>query len=534
MTFSRYWHTARHLKPVQVYGRLWFRASRPRPDHRAAPPHRAPHAAWISPGWRQPSLLAPSSATFLNETADISGPQAWTASSHPRLWLYNLHYFDDLTAAAAGERRAWHRRLVERWIAEHSPAAAPGWEPYPTSLRLVNWIKTAWADDAEGRAVIDAAARDSLAIQARWLARRLEHHIQANHLWANAKALVFAGVFFSGTEAAAWLRIGTRLAQRELAEQVLADGGHYERSPMYHAIVLEDVLDLLQLDRCFPGVLDAPLVAQLRQAAINMLRWLRRMTHPDGDIAFFNDAAIGGAARYDTLDEFATRLGVEVERAPLQSLEILPDSGYVRAAVGRAVLFCDLAAVGPDHQPGHAHADTLSFELSVDGRRCLVNSGTSTYAAGPLRHFQRSTPAHNTVVVDDEDSSEVWGCFRVARRARLREVSCLARDGVVSIAGAHDGYRRLPGRVLHHRRWVLDDRGLSITDTLSGTYHRAEAIFLLAPGWTLGDGIQISAGPRECGHPEAAEWYPAFGRVVAATRVRVPVDQPASICTVTW
>ncbi|MEN9780004.1 MAG: hypothetical protein RL014_1152 [Pseudomonadota bacterium] len=95
---------------------------------------------------------------------------------------------------------------------------------------------------------------------------------------------------------------------------------------------------------------------------------------------------------------------------------ISTDSGYVRLDNGPAVALLDVAPVGPDYLPGHAHADTLSFELSVGAQRVLVNSGTSCYGSSAERLRQRGTAAHNTVVVNGQDSSEVWGGFRVARR----------------------------------------------------------------------------------------------------------------------
>src|SRR6185295_1096925 len=109
------------------------------------------------------------------------------------------------------------------------------------------------------------------------------------------------------------------------------------------------------------------------------------------------------------------------------------------------------ASVGPSYQPGHAHADTLSFELSLHGRRVLVNSGTSEYGTGPERQRQRSTAAHNTVVIDGQDSSEVWGGFRVARRAHCQWLAT-SRTPAPSIEAVHDGYLRLPGRNTHRRR----------------------------------------------------------------------------------
>src|SRR6185436_7069489 len=93
----------------------------------------------------------------------------------------------------------------------------------------------------------------------------------------------------------------------------------------------------------------------------------------------------------------------------------LEPSGYVRIQRDPVLVIFDAAPVGPDYLPGHAHADTLSFELSWGDRRVITNSGTSTYSVGPRRAWERSTAAHNTVEIDDENSSEVWGGFRVAR-----------------------------------------------------------------------------------------------------------------------
>src|SRR5690606_9343789 len=362
--------------------------------------------------WRPASMLAENRFVFLNQEGELLRTEDWNDSAKPKLWLYNLHYFDDLNAVDAGDRAAWHARLIGRWIDENPPGKGNGWEPYPVSLRVVNWMKWALRGNA-----LDAAAGHSLAVQARWLCKRMEHHLLGNHLWANAKALLFAGAFFEGREADAWRREGLRLVRREMREQFLDDGGHFERSPMYHAILLEDVLDLVQLAAVFPGVFEEDDVEAWRGTAERMLEWLRAMTHPDGDIAFFNDAAFGIAARRDELRSYAALLNISAP-AVADSVRHLHATGYVRAECGPAVLIMDVGEIGPDYLPGHAHADTLSFELSLHGRRVFVNGGTSTYEANAERLRQRGTAAHNTVVVDGQDSSEVWSAFRVARRAR--------------------------------------------------------------------------------------------------------------------
>lgn len=533
MNLPRYWHTLRHLKRQQFTGRLAFRLRRPTPDLRPAPPVRPASRPWTGPDWRPSALTGDATLTFLNLPAAITPSSIWQDTSRGRLWLYNLHYFDDLTAEGAAHRRPWHQGLVTRWIDENPPGAGAGWEPYPTSFRLVNWIKWSLAAGSEGPT--DAQMYRSLAVQTRWLSQRLEFHILGNHLWANAKALLMAGLFFDGPEAAAWRERGLAIVSAQLTEQVLADGGHFERSPMYHAIVLEDILDLLQASGTFPGVMPPVVIDQLQATASRMLRWLRVMTHPDGDIAFFNDAACGIAAPHAALDAYARTQGVAVDDAPLGRVEWLRESGYVRLSGARAVVWCDVAPVGPDYQPGHAHADTLSFELSIDGRRVVVNGGTSTYDPGPERSRQRGTRAHSTVEVDGRNSSDVWGGFRVGRRARPGDVRVTESDSDISVEASHDGYRHRGG-VIHHRAWRLSGEQLIVIDSLSGRWQQAVARFLLHPD-AARDTPRIVSFSSSSPSPiveQDATWHPAFGRTIKTRAVDVPLVEPRTSTTLTW
>jgi uncharacterized heparinase superfamily protein len=457
MTLVRYFHTLRHLRPVQIYGRLWHRFNPARPGLAPAPALRPAAGRWVPAATRQPSLLDGETFRFLNHVGHVRTAADWNDPAQEKLWLYNLHYFDDLNATGAADRLAWHRTLIARWLAENPPGQGNGWEPYPTSLRMVNWVKWALAGNE-----LKPDWVHSLAVQARWLRLHIEWHLLGNHLFANAKALVFAGLFFEGDEAAAWLAQGLKILRREVPEQVLADGGHFELSPMYHAIILEDVLDLINAAGARPNQMPAAVVTQWREAALRMLPWLRWMSHPDGRIALFNDAALGIAPDYATLVEYARRLGIESDSSRSGvAVSHFADSGYVRLEQGSAVALLDVARIGPDYLPGHAHADTLSFELSLFGQRVVVNSGTSRYGLGPERLRQRGTAAHSTVEVNGADSSEVWGGFRVARRARPFDLAIQQDDGALSVTCAHDGYRRLPGRPIHRRRWRLDSAWLA-------------------------------------------------------------------------
>ena len=93
--------------------------------------------------------------------------------------------------------------------------------------------------------------------------------------------------------------------------------------------------------------------------------WLAAMCHPDGEISFFNDAAIGIAPSPTELENYAERLGLPSIAAPGDGVVHFPESGYIRVQRGDMVALLDVAPVGPDYLPGHAHADTFSFELSL-------------------------------------------------------------------------------------------------------------------------------------------------------------------------
>jgi uncharacterized heparinase superfamily protein len=550
-TVSRYWHTLRYLKPVQFYGRLWFRIYQPRPDLSPPPEIRPVSGSWESPACREPSLTGPATFLFLGKEGDL--PEiGWDGPEREKLWRYNQHYFDDLNARRATERTEWQREILLRWVEDNPPAAGSGWEPYPTSLRIVNWVK--WALD--GNELPQPCVR-SIAVQARWLMKRLEFHLLGNHLFANAKALLFAGCFFSGPEAERWLKRGLSIIEPQLREQILSDGGHFERSTMYHALALEDLLDLYNLLQVFSssvsgvsvlnGYTDSVLY-ELRERIPAMTHWLKAMRHPDGEIALFNDAAAGIAPSCSELLEYAVRLGFEVNERPHQAITKLSQSGYIRLERGPACVLFDAAPVGPDYLPGHAHADTLSLEMSLFGERVFVNSGTSEYGTSAERIRQRSTSAHNTVEVDGESSSEVWSGFRVARRAYPYEVITQQDHECLLASACHDGYQRLRGVVTAKRGLTLTDKSLKVEDTLSGTFQSAVARFYCHPlvdvevaedgsvSLSLKEGQRVAMSFEGAAKVSVSEstWHPRFGAGEKNQCISVEFAGSHLISTVSW
>ncbi|HTT12249.1 MAG TPA: alginate lyase family protein [Burkholderiaceae bacterium] len=525
---ARLFHTVRYLRGGQILSRIRHRFSSPR----VVPTRSASARKWPQP-WPLhallgPGLVGPGTFEFLGERARIGKAADWNDPVRSHLWLYNLHYLSDLNAAGAQGREDELRDLVQRWIRDNPPGQGVGWEPYPLSLRIVNLVKWLARQHA-----IEPEWLASLATQADALSRRIEFYLLGNHLFANAKALVFAGAFLAGDRAPRWLERGLAILARQVPEQFLPDGGHFERSPMYHAALLADLFDLIEL----ADVSALPVLRARREAWVDAanrgLNWLDAMTHPDGEIAFFNDAAIGIAPNPIVLARHAARLlGARTPPArPPFDLRLLRESGYVRVdlpAAGAALL--DIAPLGPDYLPAHGHADTLSFELSLFGTRVFVNSGTSMYGASEERLRQRGTAAHNTVLIDNENSSEVWGGFRVARRARATLHGAEPGPKRIVIHGSHDGYRRLPGRNTHWRRWTFGLDSLQVDDTVTGRFRSAEARYHLHPAVVVqqldpqarravlrlpgGQSVVLDATGASL-QAEPATWHPRFGVSVA-------------------
>ncbi len=533
--------TIRHLKPRQAYFRLYYRVLRRALLRRSATTRgdivrRVWKQPWAAPAFGR-AVHVDGRFEALGEAADVTTAADWNHPERSRLWTYNLHYLDDLGAQGADLLRQGF--LIQQWIEQNPAYVGAGWEPYPLSLRLVNLVKWCSRHDPSRP---DWLA--SIASQAAALAAQIEYHILANHLFANGKALIFVGAFFGGRAGEDWLAKGLRIIDSEIDEQFLDDGGHFERSPMYHAALLWDVCDLINLaQRSGLGVLSNR-VAKWREVVVRGLSWLDTMSHPDGRIAFFNDAAFDIAPELADVAGYAMTLGLSREAYDRVGVaQHLASTGYVATSIPQhGKLILDVGEVGPDYQPGHAHADTLSFELSLFGQRVLVNSGISSYTESAERTHQRSTAAHNTVTVDGQDSSEVWAAFRVGRRARPFGFHVQESPGSLVVSCAHDGYRRLSRDVVHRRTWTLTGNSLRIADRIGGSFSEAVAHFHLHPAvrmindgvikvadrpirWRLEDGTALISDTL---------WHPTFGASQPNKSIEIRFTGRELVTTFDW
>ena len=421
---------------------------------------------------------------FLNIDADFGDTIDWRCDRHGRLWAYHLHYLDDLPAvtllAAEGDDAAAFglSRLLQAWREGNPVGVGAGWEPYPTSLRIVNLVRCVALLHAPSGLLLRRQLVAEIARQSAWLATCVEHHLRANHLLANLKALCLASVLLPEHPVLApLLGYHTRLLRREVALQVLEDGGHYERSPMYHALVTGDLCELALVLGGSPRT--ASLQPTVAAAAVRATRFLETIRHPDGGLPYFNDTTGQESWAPSFLRRFgAARLAPGTPVAwPGDVVRLLPTGFVVMRAPARHLVF-DCGPIGPDHQPGHAHADILSFELSAFGRRVLVNAGVRGYADDASRAWCRSTQAHNTVQIGEDDQVELWSAFRVGRRAAPTLIEAEVR-GPTRVATGVYVWPHVGGAPRHARTVaLLDDGDLVVADVVRGAGRRRVRSYL--------------------------------------------------------
>jgi uncharacterized heparinase superfamily protein len=474
MNIPLLYHTIRHLKPRQILGQVQYRiqsvlenpvrySARKSPDFPGC--KWEPLKPFLPPGIQgndTADILA-GRMTFINRTKDIGWPPEWNRTDLPKLWQYNLNYFEWLWVLDYEEAKA----VTLDWIVNHQLAKGHvGWEAYPISLRLMNWCAVFWGryrSEIERDQAFQCQLWQSVYLQCQWLGNHLETRLLGNHYFENAAALAFAGSCFEGADARRWMDNGLSILQEQIPEQILSDGMHFELSPMYHSRILYLLAILYATGH--------PLLKVLATEPMDrMLRALKCVCHPDGRIALLNDSAFGIYNEPSWLLDYCGQLLERDYSSPDYGCFALPDTGYYgwRDSSGN-YLICDAGKIGSDYIPGHAHADMLGFELSIAGRRMTVDTGVHDYEVSQTRRYCRSTSAHNTVEIDGLDQCEMWGAFRVGRRGYPIDVNWQPSADRFRLVAAHNGYKRLPGSPVHRRIFQWNSKvGLKVFDRIDG------------------------------------------------------------------
>ncbi len=378
----------------------------------------------------------------------VGSSEEWRAAFNSFAWLPDLMA---LGAAASPIARAF----VEKWIAENAGWERIAWRPDVLGRRLSHWLSEPALIEVAGK--VESRNRLFIAAnrQARHLSRILPAGLTGAPLLAAIKGLIYAGLGLTG--GAKFLRAGLKQLSLALPRQLLADGGHVERSPEVQLSVLRDLVDI----RAALHAAGHEPPGDLSLAIDHMAPVLRMFQSGDGTLSLFNDSGEGAAGAID--------LTLLRANAKARALDSAPQSGFQRLAAGPALLIADTGAPAVPGHDSHAHAGTLSFEFSHGEQRLIVNCGAQS-ASGDWRIAQRATAAHSTLAVDDTNSSTLLtDGSGLLRRPAIVACRREEAEGNVWLDLSHDGYQANFG-LIHHRRLFLSADGSDLRghDKLEG------------------------------------------------------------------
>ncbi len=532
-------HTLKYLRWPQFYFRIYRKLVKPKVTEQYSGHEPQKSALWVHAPLYEEKISPQLAATFLGFTKQLDLPADWNDESHSKLWVYNLHYFEDLLAENASSKHDFHIAFLNKWAAENHLGLGNGWESYPISLRVPNILK-AW----QAGLPLQEQHFKSIYAQASFLSNYLEKHLLGNHYFVNLKALFFAGVIFNNTR---WLKLAVKGLMSEIPEQTLEDGANFELTPMYHSLILVDMLDMYNLCRAYPNQTPKELTHIIEVYIPKMLNFMLLVSHNDQGVSFFNDSVDGIAPNQARINAYAQALGFTLPELDIQQVNAIDSgpSGYMVATHSGNKLIFDAGNVGPDYIPGHAHADTLAYELSIGSERVFVNTGISKYGLGEQRLKERKTLSHNTVEVDGLDSSQVWSGFRVGKRARITEASSQVLGDKVELKASHNGYYKIYGGPHHQRTVLLGESSLQIKDELDGVFSQAVARFYLHPDLVVtleknnlrvvGKHFELFSDlARHQALLSKTNWHPGFGISQKNNCLEVTFSNPCSQIEFTW
>lgn len=454
---GKYFRTIKNLKLIQIYYRLFylFRNKVYKKKYSFKDVKSNSKVVWKNTIHLNQSFYGNNTFEFLNKKKKFNKID-WNFSENGKLWNYNLVYFDFLNQEKIDFDDSLN--LIHNFILNDDRHIS-GNEPYTISLRNINWIKFASYNNIKNNKI-----DDYLFNSYKKLLDNLEFHLLGNHLMENAFSLLFGAYYFENID---FYKKSEQILMKEMDNQILNDGGHFELSPMYHSIILHRILDCLYLiENNNPISSSNILYKKLRKKAILMLSWLESMSYKNGELPNFNDSTDGIALYPQELFYYASSIGLKWAKSKLN------ESGYRKFSNKKYECIIDVGPIGPHYLLGHSHSDIASFEFRYASNPIIVDTGTSTYENNNKRYIQRSTNSHNTIMINDINQSEIWSSFRVGRIAKVTNL--IEKENVVRVS--HNGYKYI--NMNHNREFSFNNNSIIIKDKIKGTNFKNIKSFL--------------------------------------------------------
>ena len=411
---------------------------------------------------------------------------------------------------------------LDSWLMQNPYGVGMNWRSgLELGVRLINWV---WALDLiEEAAVINNRLRhrilDSVSRHIWEIDRKYSRGSSINnHLIGEAAGVFVATSYFPYLkEAASWRAASQKILCREILHQTFPDGGTLEQAMGYHFFVLQFFVIVGMTARATGGDMSESYWSRLEK----MFEFMATLSEGGDCLPSFGDSDDGyvldlgsnphsirewlavGAALFKRGDFKATAGAVSepvrwlLGKSGFDRYDSTPEpenrechstafskTGYYLLQRGAldspeciSVVF-DCGPLGMGALAGHGHADALSFTLRAFGRDVLVDPGTYDYFSYPKwRQYFRSTRAHNTVVIDGRDQSEMLGPFLWGKRAKAECLNWQPTDTGGKVVGEHDGYSHLRDPVIHKRMIDLDGRELVVRDDIMARAQHEIQIF---------------------------------------------------------
>ncbi len=479
LQFFRYYHYLKNLKFSQIFSYFSFKHNRKKLCFTDSN-----RIAVIAENLKQNFKIDDNQKNiefcFLNYPISISiDEMKWKQKDFVedvgKYWITELNSFDYINKEKITLSIEQVSCLIIDWIAKNGNENSETWEPYPLSKRLTAWVK--WLNSNQIQNEIVSIMKLSISQQLKRLFVDMEYHRPANHLLENIRGFLFgcssiinSSQYFNN-ESEFQLEEVLNEAIKQISLQILKDGGHFERSPMYHLLVLDNVNDIKNISQYLikqkflrTEILEKTqkLLLLCDEKAKIMTDWLEALTMPDGDIAQFNDSSRikGFKHSFDSLTQLFEYSGFFVKH----------ESNY------SFILSC--GDPSPAFLPEHSHCDILSYELAIDGIRAIIDSGCSRYDKETLRTMSRETEAHNLPMVEHHEQSDIWGNFSFGKRAKILRRTFNSDKSELDII-IQDQFNQILSRNV-----VFSEKKIEISDSLKN--HKMQGCFVslihLAPG----------------------------------------------------
>ena len=405
--------------------------------------------------------------SFLHTSKDVDWNKTWDFKDKSALWNFNLHYFEYLYPLTwAWKTTKWEKYLekaveaINGWIdCNHKDTRGFAWSAYTIALRLISWLSFYHYAGNELSSNISNKILSSIHEQYIYLSMHLEKDILGNHYFEDLKCLLMCSLFFKDEDV---YKTVLPKFEDECKEEILADGMHFELSPMYHKIVFEGIIRVAIAVKSVgrPNKTIESFLQPMLDVAFSFEEGIER-------IPLFNDS---GNNISKSLDSFVTA-SWKYFNLKQNFKNALKESGFYffkkKIASHNIKLIVDAGQPSPQYISGHAHCDTMSYELFCDGKPVISNCGTYAYQCED-RDFFRSTVAHNTVMINETEQSQCWGAFRLGNRSQTQMLD-VTSDSIQMEMEDQRGQRAQRTIELHDDHILIKD--ISIGNHLKSIIH---------------------------------------------------------------